>query len=615
MLGPIVDRELAAIARKPRSYALRSVYAFVLLAVIFAGCRDVLADREQAFSHHARQVYFNLLLVQGTLAVFLTPALVAGAVASEAQRKTLGDLLTTDLGSAEIVLGKLAARLIGVSVLLATGMPAVLVAGLLGGVAPRLIALSWLATVSTAFLVGGLAILGSVLTRSVRGAMNFVFTLALTWLVLPCAADVMLPRQGAAGLRIYAWLEPINAWLSPTSPFAFWIEALHGRFREPEALAERIFWMVGLQLAYGAMLIGLAIAGLRPCQRGVAGFRLRRSTGIFANCRSPRRSSPAPCGEDPMIWKELFASQLPAFYRPLGLTVALVLIGLIAWGTIAFALPALREAWATGYALAPAGSARAGFHAYLRLIATNVSMVVLLGVASDAAASITSEHERDTWISLVATPLTGTEIVRAKLLGSLWGARHSAATFAALVVAGVLAGSIDARTLPLLAAELLAVAWFAAALGTWISLRSRDTVRALARTMGVLVAINGIALVAGLPFGSARPFAYSGCVPMTIAVSIASHGEMIGDAATAGPAVVPVTLAVPARLWMDHGLTLFAGGLLGAAGYAGAAWWLTRSACRQFDALLDRPALSGADASAELAPSAWVGGTHPEFVR
>ena len=43
----------------------------------------------------------------------------------------------------------------------------------------------------------------------------------------------------------------------------------------------------------------------------------------------------------------------------------------------------------------------------------------ILGVAGSAAASITSEHEEDTWVSLTATDLTGREIVFAKLLGAL----------------------------------------------------------------------------------------------------------------------------------------------------------------------------------------------------
>ena len=67
----------------------------------------------------ARELFQNLVLAQGAIVAFSTPALVAGAIAGEVRRKTLGDLLTSDLTTAEIVLGKLAARLLHVGLLVA----------------------------------------------------------------------------------------------------------------------------------------------------------------------------------------------------------------------------------------------------------------------------------------------------------------------------------------------------------------------------------------------------------------------------------------------------------------------------------------------------------------
>jgi hypothetical protein len=63
-----------------------------------------------------------------------------------------------------------------------------------------------------------------------------------------------------------------------------------------------------------------------------------------------------------MLWKELLIPRVPVFYRPLGLPIALVLLGPLAWGTIDFAIPAFREAWVSGYGAAPTGSARNAFH-------------------------------------------------------------------------------------------------------------------------------------------------------------------------------------------------------------------------------------------------------------
>ena len=47
----------------------------------------------------------------------------------------------------------------------------------------------------------------------------------------------------------------------------------------------------------------------------------------------------------------------------------------------------------------------------------------LLAVAGASASSVTIERERDTWVSLTATPLTGWEFVRGKLVGAMWNQR------------------------------------------------------------------------------------------------------------------------------------------------------------------------------------------------
>src|SRR4051812_6729036 len=103
MLGPVFEREQAVTARTGRSYALRSAYGLALLAALAAGYRnafdndlDMRAFLNAQVTKFARELFWNLLLVQGATVVFLTPALVAGAIAGEAQRKTLGDLLTSD---------------------------------------------------------------------------------------------------------------------------------------------------------------------------------------------------------------------------------------------------------------------------------------------------------------------------------------------------------------------------------------------------------------------------------------------------------------------------------------------------------------------------------------
>jgi hypothetical protein len=406
----------------------------------------------------------------------------------------------------------------------------------------------------------------------------------------------MMPRQGMLGLRLWGWRAPLNSVIAPSTPFALWVDLTRGLIRAPGALEGRVLGMVGLQVLYGALMAALAAVTLRPSFRARSGVQGHRAVARSRRIRRPQHR--IPCGDDPMLWKELFAARVPAAYRPLGLTIALVLGALLIWGTTDFAMPAFRELWSAGYGVAPPRSARGAFHDYLRIVCTGTYLIFALGVASDAAAGLTTEREKETWISLIATPLTGTEIVRAKLLGAIWGIRHVGLILAMLGFVGVLAGSVHPLGIILVFFELAAFIWFAAALGTWISLRSKDTMRAVALTMGWLLLANGGSLLLALAQLPSRALTTVGCTPLMIALSLASPGEVAGRVATDSPALF--THAAFAMLWGTHRTETVIACLLSVLRYGAAAWALTRAACRGFDARVDRPALSGPRAGKEV---------------
>jgi ABC-type transport system involved in multi-copper enzyme maturation permease subunit len=600
-LGPVFEREWAGTARQRRFYALRSAYGLGLMTVLLASGRMVESPPDPGSISgvwFAALLLRNLLFVQGLVVVFLTPALVAGTIAQEYQKRTLHELLASDLTSAEIVIGKLLARLAHAATLLAVGLPLLLVTGRLGGVDPSLVLAALGATLTTAFFLGSLSILASTRTRSVRGAMNLTFTLTLTWLILPAAIDVLLPiRGGGTGRALHAWVGPVNTWIAATSPFSLGIDALRGAIGGAAALRARVVRMIALQALYGVLMTALAVGSLRPSFRARLEHRGRRTSREAGP--AARRLRPA-CGDDPMLWKELLGHP-PRFHRPLAGAVVLILGGLLVWLTTTLAAPAFAEVWTTGYVPAPAGSARVTFQSYLRIVGTGIALVYLLGVASDSAASLTSEREHDTWISLIATPLSGTEIIRAKMLGAIWNIRHTALVLSTLWLLGVLVGSVHPLGLVAGVAELAAYTWLTAALGTWISLRARHTMQAIGRTMASLLVVSGGSLLVTLPVMGIRPLSLTACGPLVLAFSLASAGDLQGQPASGSFA--QVSDALLAAIWAgrvpEMVLTCLASTLSAALG----AWVLTRSACRGFDACLDRPALAGPATSAPDATS------------
>src|SRR5579859_697026 len=127
LFGPLLTFDVIRLARKGRSFWLRCLYALALLGLLylvyseFFGRRGGRADVHD-LPHFAEQFCTWFLVVQYVLVLVLTPALTCEAILEERQRRTLDCLLTTLLADHEIVLGKLAARLADVLLLLLTGL-------------------------------------------------------------------------------------------------------------------------------------------------------------------------------------------------------------------------------------------------------------------------------------------------------------------------------------------------------------------------------------------------------------------------------------------------------------------------------------------------------------
>ena len=593
MLGPLFRLEMVSNARATRTYVVRSLYgATVFLVAASAYRQSFFASGHVQFSGDeltafARRIFDALVIIQGVAAILLAPAMTAGAVAGEAQAKTLDELLTTELTASEVVADKASARLALVMTTIFAGFPLLMLTAEIGGLGPWAALAALGVTLSTAFFLAGLALIASTQSRSVRGALNATMTIGLSWLIVPGAVQVLLPRSGITGYSLSLWVEPINTWVAASSPFVAWMAIARGSVRSPEELGSLLGWMVGLQLVMGAIWVGLAAALLRP------GARLRSGGYHPRGAPGESRRTLRPCTDDPMLWKEIDVPRLPALYRPAGMLIGLVLGILMIWSTLGYATVAFREVLASGYGVAPVGSARAVFLVYLRVVVTGIAVVYLLGVASDAAAGLTSERERDTWVSLITTPLTGREIVRAKVLGALWGIRHTAVVFVGLVFSGVVAGSVHPLGMIAVFAEFAAFTAMGSTMGTWVSLRARSTTQALAITILMLAAINASGLLLGMVPGVGQ-LGWSLCTPLSVASSLASFGDLSGVLSYGMLGVI--TDERLARTWVRSREEMATMCVVGLFTNLTLAWLFYRTACQGFDAVLDRPHIAETNA-------------------
>ena len=151
------------------------------------GGQPLIAD----FADFAMKTFSWFSGVQVATLLVLIPALFGGVIADEKQRKTMHYLMASRLCSGEIVLDKLAARLLHVGVFVLLGMPVMCLLTLFGGVAWDYVVGAYAATFSITIFAAALAVLISTFARRVGQAVLIAYVFEIVWLIVPPIVDVM----------------------------------------------------------------------------------------------------------------------------------------------------------------------------------------------------------------------------------------------------------------------------------------------------------------------------------------------------------------------------------------------------------------------------------------
>src|SRR5579883_1279909 len=129
--GPILRSELMRTARWRRHYALRAAIGLIPLYALWVlywqwdldvAQRGAKLGAAGNLPRYAELCTLELAWLYGVAIVAVVPSLVAGSLAEEDRRGTMLDLLASPLSSGAIVVGKLAARLVVLGVVLAVGL-------------------------------------------------------------------------------------------------------------------------------------------------------------------------------------------------------------------------------------------------------------------------------------------------------------------------------------------------------------------------------------------------------------------------------------------------------------------------------------------------------------
>ena len=203
----VLSRELRTRMRGRRAAIIITVY---LLALAGAGAAFLHTFRDQfqydpgSLFRFGSQVFMMLSFVQMSLIVFIVPGLTGGAVAGERDRQTLDILLSSQVSSAGIIIGKLLSSLTYVVLLLIAALPVFSLAFLFGGVSPRQIVVVFLLSLATAITLGSIGVALSTWLR--RGQMATIATYAVTFFMslgtLGIAAFIEANTNSGPGWRV-----------------------------------------------------------------------------------------------------------------------------------------------------------------------------------------------------------------------------------------------------------------------------------------------------------------------------------------------------------------------------------------------------------------------------
>lgn len=434
-LGPVFYFEWLTQARRWQFYAVRSGIAAALLVAAWllwvSAPPHVREGRSlAAYAEFGRALYTAVMGTLLALVLLAAPAATAGAICLDKARGALAQVLATDLSDSEIVVGKLAARLLPVLSLLLVALPVVAVLLLLGGIDPQALLGAMMIAVGLAALGCSLALVFSVWGTKTHEVLLATYATIGLWLLA-------IPIGKVLGYRGRGWWGNSDV-LEATNPFFLAFRPY--LYPGTENVTGGALFLLAT-LAVSAALISLATV----CMRRVAlmGPRVTRAGRRLDLARLTRPLLdllPGPSLDgNPVLWREWHRSRPSRWSFGVGLiywSLSSAFIGLLLWNwSRTGRFDEMFAAWTSGW----------------------VGSIGLLLLSIVAPTSLTEERVRGSLDVLMATPLSTRQIV----LGKWWGAARRAILLSVppvlLIACAGLSGGSAVSWVP------LALLWYAMA--------------------------------------------------------------------------------------------------------------------------------------------------------
>ena len=407
--NPIIRKEVLSTLRTRKAVAMQGVFFLVVAGLFWLlwpadGLQDIDGKR-------AREIFSMVAVGQLVMVAVFAPAFTAAALTSEKERNTLESLFATALRPWEIAVGKMVGSLAFLFLLVVTGIPALALPLVLGGVGGGQLLAAVGILLLTALYLGMIGLLVSALSH--RSYRAIIITYVVVSLVCFLAAMPAWPTSGhlitrvdpgqQALLHTVAALSPLEAMISLVWPGSDYAVAGKGM---------PAFWKMFLPVSV-LLSAGVAAVCLMKLRRGVGPpprrgklkvvERGRISARTFMFLVDPRkRKRMIYWWQNPVLMKE-FRSRPALQAQWLLRAIALALICSVVLMVLVGVTMQLLVAESLGITRAMA----------LTAAVLIVGLILLLGPAMTAGA-MCSDRESGVWDLMRTTRLSSWRIVSGK---------------------------------------------------------------------------------------------------------------------------------------------------------------------------------------------------------
>ncbi len=478
----IFSLELARTARRERTYWLRTLYvAFLSTVVALAWLAKSTGEASWSHQEHVGHGLFVIFAwVQFVLLNLAAPLSLCGAISEERSRATLPLLLSSPLTNLEIVVGKLFGGLIPVVLLLLAGLPIMFLLMVFGGLSHWEVLIAFGLTILSAVLAGAAALFFSSLTRTVYAAFAWTAAFVGGYIFVPA----LLPEESGPvlvrpdlGRNIFGAFRTLLA--SDVLPAPVQLAAPAG-VAVAFVLAFQLLTALPLRWRASAVPGGaLASAGRRWQLLRLFGSRKGRPPHLPGTGNWVARRDLGPAGR--WVWASLRFTFIAGALTAGGAWLCLAQLHM------------------------PGADAPADGHRWFLplLLGILAGMPLLAGVRA-----VSREWEQNTFPLLLASSLTGREIVTGKLAAV--AVRLAPLGLVLLAFAAIFnaLGDLPAWSVGVAGAEWLVASIFLLAAGGLAGMLVRQATRSLAAAcglvLGVELALAGV-WIAGQTIGLTGP--------------------------------------------------------------------------------------------------------------